>query len=109
MDLFAAVNRIPYTEKGYSLISAAISGVIDAGKTNGTIDAGMSLSQAQRAQIAQEVGRDISDELFSKGWFLYIADPAANVRAQRGTPVCLLYYCYAGSVQKVEMPVTAVL
>lgn len=109
MDLFAAVNRIPYTEKGYSLISAAISGVIDAGKTNGTIDAGMSLSQAQRAQIAQEVGRDISDELFSKGWFLYIADPAANVRAQRGTPVATLLYCYAGSVQRLEMPVTAIL
>ena len=109
MDLFAAVNRIPYTEKGYSLISAAISGVIDAGKTNGTIDAGMNLSQAQRAQIAQEVGRDISDELFSKGWFLLIADPAANVRAQRGTPVMTLLYCYAGSVQRVEMPVTAIL
>lgn len=108
MDGFSAVNRVPYTQKGYSLIEAWISDAVRAGKKNGAIDVGVTLSDSQRAQIMQEVGKDITDELFAKGWYLDIQDPDASVRAQRGSPVMTFYFTYSGSVQKVEMPVTSI-
>ena len=108
MDGFASVNRVPYTQKGFSLIQAWISDAIRAGKKNGCIDSGMTLSDSQRAQIMQEVGKDIADELFAKGWYLDIEAPEASVRAQRGSPVMTLYVTYSGSVQRIEMPVTSV-
>ena len=107
MDGFSTVSRVPYNAKGYTLIKAWISDPIRAAKTVGVIDTGLALSDSQKAQITQEVGQDISNELFTNGYYLQVDDPDANVRAQRGSPVMSLYITYAGSVQKIEMPVTA--
>lgn len=109
MDGFSTVNRVPYNAKGYTLIKAWISDPIRAAKTVGVIDTGLALSDSQKAQITQEVGQDISNELFTNGYYLQVDDPEASVRAQRGSPVMSLYVTYAGSVQKIEMPVTAVI
>lgn len=109
MDGFSAVNRVPYNAKGYTLIKAWISDPIRAAKTVGVIDTGLALSDSQKAQITQEVGQDISNELFTNGYYLQVDDPEASVRAQRGSPVMSLVITYAGSVQKIEMPVTAVI
>lgn len=107
MDGFSTVSRVPYNAKGYTLIKAWISDPIRAAKTVGVIDTGLALSDSQKAQITQEVGQDISNELFTNGYYLQVDDPEANVRAQRGSPVMSLYITYAGSVQKIAMPVTA--
>ena len=107
MDGFSTVSRVPYNAKGYTLIKAWISDPIRAAKTVGVIDTGLALSDSQKAQITQEVGQDISNELFTNGYYLQVDDPEANVRAQRGSPVMSLFITYAGSVQKIEMPVTA--
>ena len=109
MDGFNVVNRVPYNAKGYTTIKAWIADPIRSAKTVGVIDSGLALSEAQKAQITQEVGEDISNALFTNGYYLQVDDPEANVRAQRGSPVMNLYYTYAGSVQKIEMPVTVAL
>lgn len=109
MDGFASVNRVPYNQKGYNIVAAWIQDPINSAKNVGVIDTGMSLSNAQKAQIMQEVGVDISGDLDSTGYYLSVTDPSANVRADRGSPVMNLYFAYAGSVQKCELPVTAVL
>jgi hypothetical protein len=108
MDGFASVNRVPYNEQGYTLIRAWCADAIRAAKNVGVIDEGISLSESQRAQITQELGQDIADELYAKGWFLQVDDPEASVRAQRGSPVMSLYITYGGSVQKIECPVTQI-
>lgn len=109
MDGMAAVNRAPYNERGYGLIEAWLVDPITAARKNGVIDTGLALSASQTAQIANEVGEDISRDLYSKGYWYVIRDPEASVRAERGSPDIALYYTYAGSVQKVEMPLTAVI
>lgn len=109
MDGFASVNRVPYNQRGYAMIDAWISDCIISAKNVGVIDEGVSLSESQKAQITQEVGEDISKDLFSNGYWFGIEDPASNVRAERGTPQMYFYFCYGGSIQKIEMPVTAVL
>lgn len=109
MDLFSTADRIPYTQVGYAMLSNVLTDPISEAKTVGVIDAGLSLSQSQITQITQKAGRDISKELYSKGYYLMIEDPSAVVRASRGTPVAALWYCYGGSIQKLDMPVTAVI
>ncbi len=109
MDGFSSVNRVPYNQKGYAMIDAWISDPIGEAKKVGVIDEGVKLSDAQKAQITQEVGEDISDTLFSNGYWFGIEDPAANVRAERGSPTMYLYFCYGGSIQKISMPIVAVL
>lgn len=109
MDGFSSVNRVPYNNQGYTLIRAWISDPIRSAKNVGVIDTGLALSDSQKSQITQEVGEDISDTLYSNGYFLQIEDPEANVRAERGTPVMSLYFTYAGSTQKIDMPVTVAL
>lgn len=109
MDGFASVNRVPYNQKGYNIVSAWIQDPINSAKNVGVIDTGMSLSNAQKAQILQEIGEDITGDLNTNGYYLEVKDPASNVRAERGSPVMNLYFSYAGSIQKAELPVTAVL
>ena len=109
MDGFASVNRVPYNQRGYNIVGAWIQDPINSAKNVGVIDVGVSLSNAQKAQILQEVGEDITGDLSTLGYHLQIKDPGAQVRAQRGSPVMNLYFTYGGSIQKVEMPVTAVL
>lgn len=110
MNGFSSVNRVPYNDKGYSIIQAWIQDPINAAKNVGAIDTGIVLSESQRAQILQETGdKNAASDIETNGFFLQIKDPEANVRTKRGTPVMNLYYAYAGSVQTVEMPVTATL
>lgn len=109
MDGFASVNRVPYNPRGFSLIDAWLSDPINAAKRVGVIDTGVKLSESQKAQLMQECGEDIADALFSAGYWYSIEAPEANVRANRGSPAMALYYSYAGSVQRAELPVSTVL
>ena len=104
------VNRAPYNNVGYTMLKSWCQDPITQAKNAGVIDEGLSLSESQKSQILQETGdSEAVGELQSKGYFLQILDPGASVRAQRGSPVAALYYAYGGSIQKVELPVTAVL
>ena len=76
---------------------------------NGVIDAGLTLSASQKTQIMQEVGLDISNDLFTAGYWYGIEMPDANVRAQRGSPIVSVLYCYAGNIQRLDCSVTTVI
>lgn len=110
MNGFATVNRAPYNSVGYTMLKSWCQDPITQAKNAGVIDEGISLSESQKSQILQETGdSEAAGDLQSKGYFLQVLDPGASVRAQRGSPVAALYYAYGGSIQKVELPVTAVL
>lgn len=109
MDGFTNVNRAPYNETGRAFISAWLQDPINICLRNGVIDEGLALSESQRVQIMQEVGQDISTTLFTKGYWFGIEMPSANVRAERGSPVISLYYCYAGAVQRLACEVVSVI
>lgn len=105
---FEANKRVPYTDRGYSLIRSWCRDVIARAVNNGVIDKGVSLSETQKTLIIQEVGQDISSELFSNGYYLKIIDATAQTRQQRSSPDCALYYTYGGSVQKLNLPSIAI-
>ena len=74
------------------------------------IDVGLELSESQKQQLLQETNDEtVAQELFTKGYKLIITMPSANLRADRQSPVITLYYTYAGSIQRLDFEVTAVI
>lgn len=109
MDGFTSVNRVPYTSLGQALLTAWAQDPINNCLRNGVIDTTLELSESQRTQIMQEVGEDISKELFTKGYYLKFHAPTANDRSQRNPVTVTCIYTYAGSVQKADFEVLTVI
>jgi hypothetical protein len=103
LSLLVAVKSIPYNAVGYAMIRAACLDVIIAAVNFGAIRAGVSLSQAQAAEVNFAAGIKIDDVLGTRGWYLQIIDPTAQVRAQRGTPQCSFWYMDGQSVQRINL------
>jgi hypothetical protein len=47
--------------------------------------------------------------LQNDGYYLQILDPGAQIRTNRESPSISLWYCYAGSVQRIEMASTMII
>lgn len=103
ISLLTSVKSIPYNESGYSLIRAAMIDPINQGLNFGSIRAGVTLSESQKAQVNQAAGRDVATTIEQQGSYLQILDPGAQVRGNRGTPVINFWYTDGGAVQKINV------
>lgn len=103
MSLFANVSAIPYNLRGYDLIRSAALDPINAALNFGSIQIGVTLSEAQKAQVDLEAGANISGIIETRGWFLQILDATAQTRGNRESPPMKFWYTDGGSVQKIEM------
>ena len=99
----SGVTRTTYNENGYSFIRAWMSDPVNQAVNNGVIQTGVTLSEAQKAQIISEVGEDITPELFANGYYLLIQDPGALARSTGESPVITLYYTDGGVVKKLQI------
>lgn len=108
MNGLANAGRVPYNDRGYSLIRAWLQDPINRGVNNGCIDPGVVLSESQKAQIFNETGKDLSTELWTKGYAILVEDAGATVRVGRNSPNISVYYTYGGSVNRIEVASTAV-
>lgn len=107
MDGFSAINRAPYNAIGFAYVEAWLLDPINDAKRNGVIDTGLSLSSSQVQQLLTETNNStIEQDLYSKGYWYLIESPSASVRSERGSPNLGLWYAYAGSIQKISMPLT---
>lgn len=109
MDGLKVAGRVPYNELGYTQIAAWLQDPINSAITNGVIDAGIVLNEKQKAELYIEAGEDITEQLFTEGYYFKIEDPGAVVRAERGTPIINIWYTYGGSVNKLNIPLTAMM
>lgn len=98
--------RVPYNEDGYTLIRSWCQDPINRARKNGVIDPGVTLSEAQKAELIREAGLDITSSLQTDGYYLQVADAGAQVRTTRDTPNVSLWYAYGGSVNRIEMAST---
>ena len=108
MSMFQSNRRIPYNEAGYAIIRANLRDVIDRAVNNGVINPGVTLSNAQKSQLTQELGGDFSDEIYQNGYYIQVLDATANARQQRQSPPCNLVYTYGGAVHRLTLPAIAV-
>lgn len=103
MALLTNVPSIPYNEDGYNLVRAALLDPINAALSFGAIRTGITLSAAQAAEVRQQSGVDIVNTLQTRGWYVQVLDPGAQVRGNRGTPIINFWYTDGGAVQKINM------
>lgn len=115
MNGFSQTGRVPYNERGYTLIRSWCMDPINRALYNGVIDTGITLSQSQITELYQEAGSDISSTLETDGYVLQIgydeddsSSTEASVRQNRESPEASLWYTYGGSIHKLELATTAV-
>lgn len=104
IDLLRGVNTLPYNDFGKTQIRAAAMAPIEQGLLNGTIRAGVTLSDSQKIQVQAMVGFDVSQELYTKGYYLMIDDASAQTRGERKSPPIYFFYCDGGSIQRIVIP-----
>jgi hypothetical protein len=103
MVLLTNAKSIPYNQVGYSLIRAALIDVINQGLNFGAFRPGVTLSQAQVAEVNNAAGKKVDDTLSTQGWYLQVKDASPQVRAARGSPPCTFWYMDGQSVQRINL------
>lgn len=101
--LLDQTKSIPYNQAGYALIAAAALDPINQAVDNGVIRTGVTLSEQQKSLVNSAAGVKISDVLQDRGWYFQVRDALPQVRAERGSPPCTLWYMDGGSVQKINL------
>ena len=107
MNGLTSNGRVPYNDRGYALIRAWLQDPVNRATNNGVIDPGVTLSESQKAQVFNETGKDLSTELWTKGYAILVEDAGAAVRVGRNSPNISVYYTYGGSVHRIEVASTA--
>jgi hypothetical protein len=108
MDLFKTAKSLPYNEVGYGRVRAACLDPINKYRNHGAIVAGVTLSEAQKAEIVAKAGSDITATINAQGWFLQVRDATPANRAARKTPPCNFWYADGGSIQRIQMSSIAI-
>lgn len=103
MTLLTSVGQIPYNQDGFALIESSLRGVIDDALNFGAIRAGISLSASQKAEVNNRAGGNVAETIERRGWYVKVADPGAQVRAARGSPVTTVFYTDGQSVQQITL------
>lgn len=103
LDLLTQVSSIPYNAAGYGLVQASLIDPIKQGVDFGAIRAGVTLSQAQIAQVNNAAGKKVDPTLTVQGWYLQIRDALPQVRAARASPPMTFWYMDGQSIQKLSL------
>lgn len=104
MELLANTNSIPFNQAGYGLVRAALLDPINQGLNNGTIQAGVTLSNAQKQEINTAANDNgVANVIQNLGWFLQIKDATPQIRGTRGPLPGTFWYTDGGSVQKINL------
>ena len=106
MNGLTSVGRTPYNARGYALIRSWLQDPINRALKNGCIDTGVTLSESQKAQVMNEAGLDISNELWINGYYIQVEDAGAQVRVTRDSPNVSCWITYAGSVHRIVVAST---
>lgn len=108
LTVMQSVGYIPYSDEGYQMIADALRTTVNAALNFGAIVAGVTLSDTQRAEVNYIAGADIATTIETQGYYILVQDPGAAVRAQRGSPICTVFYTDGQSIQQITLPVIGI-
>ncbi|HDJ1441602.1 TPA: DUF3383 domain-containing protein [Serratia rubidaea] len=108
LALFKSNKTVPYNNAGRALVATSMADVIGQFKAWGGIREGITLSAAQKLEISNAVGEDVSATIFATGYYLYIGEMLPALRADRTSPNCALWYSDGGSIQKLNVASTEI-
>ncbi len=109
VNLFQQNASYPFNAKGYAAVNAPVIDVAEQGKNFGAIQAGVVLDASQLVVINGAVGKNITNTLYTEGWYLFIPTQTGAARIDRDLKGVILYYVDGGMIQSITMSSTAVL
>lgn len=107
--LFLNNQSYAFNATGYASVQAATIDVATSAINYGAIQKGVTLDTSQTAIIKNVVGKDITQQLFSDGWYLYIPVQTGANRLARDLKGCVFYYVDGQMIQSIDLTSTAVL
>ena len=102
------IKKVPFNAEGDAILTAFDQDPINEAINNGTIQAGVTLSEAQKAILKRDAGIDISQTLFTQGYFLKIVEATAQQRGLRRKAE-KLWYTDGGAVHTIDLTSTDVM
>ena len=103
MTMLMNYKAIPYNAEGVAIHRAAAQDPIAEMINFGGIQAGIELSEQQKAQINYEAGFDAARQLENTGYCLLIQQVTAQNRGNRASLPIKLWYTDGGSVHSVNL------
>ena len=103
MELLTQIKSVPYSDRGYAILRATAMDPINEALNFGSIVAGVTLSESQKAQVNTAADAVIAPTLENVGWYLKISDAPPDVRAVRGSPPMTFWYTDGGAIQKINL------
>lgn len=103
MVMFGNVKAVPYNVSGYTQLEAACLDPINQAVSFGAIQAGVTLSNSQKAAVNAEAGRKIDNTLYDVGWYLQVLDASPQVRNVGGSPPMNFWYTDGGSIRRLNI------
>lgn len=107
--LFLNNQSYAFNATGYAAIQAATIDVATTALNYGAIQKGVTLDTSQTVLIKNAVGKDITQELYSNGWYLYIPTQSGANRLARTLKGAVFYYVDGQMIQSINLSSTAVL
>lgn len=109
LNLLLDKKKIPFTDAGYSIIANTCDYVANKAIYNGIISPGVALSEDQIATVNEEVGKDVSENLQTYGYYVLIGENTSSDRVQRIARNCKMFYCDGGAIQSIKMVVNVLI
>lgn len=103
VNVLAQSKSIPYNQKGYGFLRAALLDPINKYLNFGAIQAGVTLSAEQIQEVNTAANAPIATTLQNIGWYLLIGDASPSVRGQRKSPPMTFWYTDGGSIQELNL------
>lgn len=103
LQLLANVPSIPYNASGTGLIQAALNDPIQQAVNFGAIRSGITLSNAEVAEVNNAAGFNIATTLQNQGWYLLVGATPPTTRQARGSPPITFWYTDGQSVQSINL------
>ena len=108
-NIFLNNQSYSYNAAGYASVQSAIIDPMANAVDYGAIQQGITLDSSQTTIVKNAVGKDVTEQLYTNGWYFYIpTQPGAN-RIARKLTGCVLYYVDGEMIQSISMQSTAVL
>lgn len=104
LTLLTQIGSVDYNPAGYGLIRSALQDPIAAALAFGAIRTGVTLSDAEVAEVNQAAGVDAATVIQTQGYYLQILDPGAAARTAGQTPIINFWYTDGGDVLQISMP-----
>ncbi|EMY4690302.1 DUF3383 domain-containing protein [Yersinia enterocolitica] len=108
-EFFTNNRSYAFNGGGYAAVSAPVIDVASKAINFGSIRAGVTLDQAQINIVNDAVGTDISNVLYTQGWFFFVPKQNGASRTARSLDGVIFYYVDGQLIQSIDMTSTNIL